>query len=130
MSKLSSINQTYYTIISEAIENSPNKQLFVGNIYEFIQNKYEQYLINNWKNSVRHALSLKTYFIRTKIKENKKCGLWNLDLNCKQDLDIRKNKKIKKKPDETNETDKLKLYFQNKISSMKEEFLIYDKSFL
>ena len=59
--KLSSINKSYYSVICEAIENSSTKELIVKDIYSYLKQKYDKYLYNNWKNSVRHALCLKRY---------------------------------------------------------------------
>jgi hypothetical protein len=127
MYKLSSINKTYYSIICEAIENSPNKELYVGEIYEYIYNKYSKYLINNWKNSVRHALCLKEYFINNKINNKKKCGTWSLDKNYKNEIELKRRIKFKK---DINQLEIVKTNFNKNIQYFKKKYIDTDKLFL
>ncbi len=64
--KLSHINQTFYTIIAEAIIQDPERSLTVAQIYQKIEKDYGDYLNANWKNSVRHALSFKDFFVKVR----------------------------------------------------------------
>merc|ERR1711862_75825 len=51
---------SYAIIISDVIENSPNKKLTLNDIYLGIQEKYPYFksATPSWKNSIRHNLSL------------------------------------------------------------------------
>ena len=89
--KLSNIKHTYYSIICEAIDLSPEKKMTVGEIYKYLENNYGQYFgtQKNWKNSVRHALSFKKYFIHLKKDNSYNNGVWILAQNFRNEL--RKN---------------------------------------
>ena len=75
--KLSLIKKTYYSIIIESIENSPNKEQYVHEIYEYLYANYSEYLHANWKNSVRHALSYKKIFLHNKTST--RVGTWRVN---------------------------------------------------
>jgi len=128
--KLSSINKSYYSVICEAIENSPNKELIVKDIYSYLEQKYARFLYNNWTNSVRHALCLKKYFINIKMLKNKKCGLWRLDPNYKYELETKRRKKIKKNTEEVRNKEEEQTIFQKNIKAFRKKFLEIDEKFI
>eukprot|EP00041_Stephanoeca_diplocostata_P019047 m.404467 g.404467 ORF g.404467 m.404467 type:complete len:511 (+) comp21197_c1_seq4:323-1855(+) len=79
---------TYAALIAAAIVSSPEKELRMEQIYDFIQRHnllldLQDHL--NWKNSVRHNLSLRKCFI--KVPRNAADGhrlksLWRVDDTC------------------------------------------------
>ncbi|CAG8671235.1 10920_t:CDS:2, partial [Gigaspora margarita] len=57
---------TYATLITYAITNSPNKQLTINEIYNWMMENYPYYKTAgpSWKNSIRHTLSVNKKFVR------------------------------------------------------------------
>lgn len=72
--KLSSINETFYSIICKAILLSNQNELSVNEIYDFIQKNYSEYINKNWQNSIRHALSFKKNFFYHRPISGSKVG--------------------------------------------------------
>jgi hypothetical protein len=118
--KLSAINHTYNSVISEAIHSSENKMMRVSEIYDYLYAKYTLYLNKNWKHSVRHSLSLKKLFMRVKYKN--KNGYWTF-LEEKQELQSKK-----KKASFISNIKRIKLKYEKKLDD--EEILSFKKKFL
>ncbi|KAF3838555.1 hypothetical protein F7725_010323 [Dissostichus mawsoni] len=64
-------NQSYADLISQAIENSPEKRLTLAQVYEwmvktvpYFRDKGDSNSSAGWKNSIRHNLSLHNKFLR------------------------------------------------------------------
>jgi hypothetical protein len=83
--RLSKLNETFYSAITKIITNSPRKALRVSEIYTLLYANYGAYLNPNWKNSVRHALSFRSFFHKCQpsdddnaTKGNRGC-LWKVN---------------------------------------------------
>ncbi|CAF0904548.1 unnamed protein product [Didymodactylos carnosus] len=71
--------QSYLEIIAEAILQSPNQMLQVGDLYDYFQNKYQYFgndVNKSWRNSVRHNLSINRCFV--KAGKNSKGFFWRV----------------------------------------------------
>ncbi|XP_052872009.1 forkhead box protein K1-like [Anopheles cruzii] len=80
---------SYAQLIVQAISASPEKQLTLSGIYSFILTNYPYYRtcpIKSWRNSVRHALSMGSYFNKGKIAPNQlfNAHFWTIDPSRKQ----------------------------------------------
>lgn len=109
---------TYYSLITEAIESQENKHINVSDIYKYIEKNYKDFKDKKkgWQNSVRHALSYKKIFIKTKEKYKGKGCLWTLDKNYR---DMNKRKERTKRETNITEFDN----FNSKCyNSMMEQF--------
>ena len=95
--KLSTISETYYSIICKAINSTETGEMSVTDIYKYLDNNFKRHLNSNWQNSVRHALSYKPYFIH---KKSCRSGVWTLDPDYKQDISNQRKKINRKSPDE------------------------------
>lgn len=93
--RLSSIGATYFSVIVKAIESSKDRRLKVDEIYKYIESNYGKFLPPKWKNSIRHALSLKDFFYLDKTV-NKRGGYWRLVGDYRSQL-MNQRKKINKK---------------------------------
>ncbi|KAG0065716.1 Forkhead box protein J2 [Linnemannia elongata] len=84
-SKFPKPTQSYSFLITTAILESPNSQLTLNEIYEWVMLHYPWYrtAINGWKNSIRHNLSLNKAFMRVPRppSEPGKGSYWKLDPN-------------------------------------------------
>ncbi|KAF9101697.1 Forkhead box protein J2 [Mortierella sp. GBA35] len=84
-SKFPKPTQSYSYLITTAILESPNSQLTLNEIYEWVMLHYPWYrtAINGWKNSIRHNLSLNKAFMRVPRppSEPGKGSYWKLDPN-------------------------------------------------
>ncbi|XP_028314567.1 forkhead box protein O6 [Gouania willdenowi] len=79
-------NQSYADLISQAIENSPEKRLTLAQIYEwmvktvpFFRDKGDNNSSAGWKNSIRHNLSLHNKFLRVHNESTGKSSWWMLN---------------------------------------------------
>ncbi|XP_030640164.1 forkhead box Q2 [Chanos chanos] len=71
-------NQSYIALISMAILASEEKKLLLCDIYQWIMDHYPYFKSKdkNWRNSVRHNLSLNECFIKAGRSENGKGHFW------------------------------------------------------
>ncbi|ESP05424.1 hypothetical protein LOTGIDRAFT_99434, partial [Lottia gigantea] len=88
---------SYIALISMAILDSADKQTLLGDIYQFIMDKFPYY--NNkgkaWRNSIRHNLSLNECFIKSGRAENGRGNFWSIHPACIEDFskgDFRRRK--------------------------------------
>ena len=80
---------SYMALISMAILQHPNKKLLLGDIYQFIMDKFAFYrnaTDKAWRNSIRHNLSLNECFIKAGRAENGKGNFWAIHPACEQDF--------------------------------------------
>uniref|UniRef100_A0A8C6SS28 Forkhead box Q2 n=1 Tax=Neogobius melanostomus TaxID=47308 RepID=A0A8C6SS28_9GOBI len=71
-------NQSYIALISKAILASEHKKLLLCDIYQWIMDHYPYFKSKdkNWRNSVRHNLSLNDCFIKAGRSDNGKGHFW------------------------------------------------------
>ncbi|KAF9558311.1 Forkhead box protein J2 [Mortierella alpina] len=90
-SKYPKPTHSYSFLITTAILESPQQQLTLNEIYEWVMDRYPWYrtAINGWKNSIRHNLSLNKAFIRVPRPQNEpgKGSYWKLDPTQQNPLD-------------------------------------------
>ncbi|KAG0206031.1 Forkhead box protein J2 [Mortierella sp. GBA30] len=90
-SKYPKPTHSYSFLITTAILESPQQQLTLNDIYEWVMDRYPWYrtAINGWKNSIRHNLSLNKAFMRVPRPQNEpgKGSYWKLDPNHQNPLD-------------------------------------------
>ncbi|MBN3288370.1 FOXO4 protein, partial [Polyodon spathula] len=79
-------NQSYAELISQAIENSPEKRLTLAQIYDwmvktvpYFKDKGDSNSSAGWKNSIRHNLSLHNKFLRMHNESTGKSSWWMLN---------------------------------------------------
>ncbi|XP_061786067.1 forkhead box protein O4 [Nerophis lumbriciformis] len=79
-------NQSYADLISQAIENSPEKRLTLAQIYDwmvktvpYFRDKGDSNSSAGWKNSIRHNLSLHNKFLRVHNETTGKSSWWMLN---------------------------------------------------
>lgn len=95
---------SYVAIITMALNDSQDRRLTLGDIYNYITNKFPYYKKDRkgWKNSVRHNLSLNECFIKVPIKEtggDRKGNYWMLDPafeNMFERGDYRRKRRVKR----------------------------------
>ena len=79
---------SYIALISMAILESCEKKLVLGDIYQFVMDRFPFY--NNqeraWRNSIRHNLSLNECFIKAGRAENGKGNYWAIHPACVGDF--------------------------------------------
>ncbi|XP_072295319.1 forkhead box Q2 [Eucyclogobius newberryi] len=71
-------NQSYIALISKAILASEHKKLLLCDIYQWIMDHYPYFKSKdkNWRNSVRHNLSLNDCFVKAGRSDNGKGHFW------------------------------------------------------
>ncbi|XP_037325571.2 forkhead box Q2 [Pungitius pungitius] len=71
-------NQSYIALISKAILASKQKKLLLCDIYQWIMDQYPYFKSKdkNWRNSVRHNLSLNDCFVKAGRSDNGKGHFW------------------------------------------------------
>ncbi|XP_017262630.1 forkhead box Q2 [Kryptolebias marmoratus] len=71
-------NQSYIALISKAILASEEKKMLLCDIYQWIMDQYPYFKSKdkNWRNSVRHNLSLNDCFIKAGRSDNGKGHFW------------------------------------------------------
>ena len=121
--KLSQINHTYSSIICEAIEFSEKLKLTVNDIYKYLDLNFSKYLNKNWKNSVRHALCDKKYFVHIKRKSKEEKNFWMLSSNYKNELENKRKKRNKKTVEELNLIKKVKNEYEYTVLIYKRHFI-------
>ncbi|XP_036403763.1 forkhead box protein O4 [Megalops cyprinoides] len=79
-------SQSYADLISQAIENSPEKRLTLAQIYDwmvktvpYFKDKGDSNSSAGWKNSIRHNLSLHNKFLRVHNESTGKSSWWMLN---------------------------------------------------
>ncbi|CAL8356528.1 unnamed protein product [Merluccius merluccius] len=79
-------NQSYADLISQAIENSPEKRLTLAQIYDwmvktvpYFKDKGDSNSSAGWKNSIRHNLSLHNKFLKVHNESTGKSSWWMLN---------------------------------------------------
>ncbi|CAH1772308.1 unnamed protein product [Owenia fusiformis] len=79
---------SYIGLIIEAILSKPDKRMILGEIYQYIQDNFEQY--NNgergWRNSVRYNLSLNGCFVKSGRANIGKGNYWSIHPECIEDF--------------------------------------------
>ncbi len=73
--------ESYVALIARAILSSPNYQMLLVDIYEWIINEYPYFATlqsKAWRNSIRHNLSLNECFIRQQKSENGRGYYWGI----------------------------------------------------
>ncbi|XP_061682101.1 forkhead box Q2 [Syngnathoides biaculeatus] len=81
-------NQSYIALISKAILASEQKKLLLCDIYQWIMDRYPYFKSKdkNWRNSVRHNLSLNDCFIKAGRSENGKGHFWAIHASYYKDF--------------------------------------------
>uniref|UniRef100_A0A671WN26 Forkhead box Q2 n=1 Tax=Sparus aurata TaxID=8175 RepID=A0A671WN26_SPAAU len=81
-------NQSYIALISKAILASEQKKLLLCDIYQWIMDHYPYFKSKdkNWRNSVRHNLSLNDCFIKSGRSDNGKGHFWAIHPSNYQDF--------------------------------------------
>ncbi|XP_029285480.1 forkhead box Q2 [Cottoperca gobio] len=81
-------NQSYIALISKAILASEQKKLLLCDIYQWIMDHYPYFKSKdkNWRNSVRHNLSLNDCFIKAGRSDNGKGHFWAIHPTNYQDF--------------------------------------------
>ncbi|KCZ79546.1 hypothetical protein H312_03057 [Anncaliia algerae PRA339] len=71
---------TYFSVIKEAIDASPQKRATSAQIFEYMTHKYPSSFTEStsstWKNNVRQLLSKCPEFVKTKKETNSKLHYW------------------------------------------------------
>jgi hypothetical protein len=73
--------ESYVALIARAILSSPNYQMLLVDIYEWIMDQYPYFATlqsKAWRNSIRHNLSLNECFIRKNKSENSRGFYWSI----------------------------------------------------
>ena len=74
-------DESYVALIARAILSSPNYQMLLVDIYEWIIHQYPYFATlqsKAWRNSIRHNLSLNECFIRRQKSENGRGYYWSI----------------------------------------------------
>ncbi|XP_054458989.1 forkhead box Q2 [Anoplopoma fimbria] len=81
-------NQSYIALISKAILASEQKKLLLCDIYQWIMDHYPYFKSKdkNWRNSVRHNLSLNDCFVKAGRSDNGKGHFWAIHPTNYQDF--------------------------------------------
>ncbi|XP_054646017.1 forkhead box Q2 [Dunckerocampus dactyliophorus] len=81
-------NQSYIALISKAILASEQKKLLLCDIYQWIMEHFPYFKSKdkNWRNSVRHNLSLNDCFIKAGRSDNGKGHFWAIHPSNYQDF--------------------------------------------
>lgn len=94
---------SYATMITEAIQESPQGMLILSEIYEWIMERYPYYQKagGGWKNSIRHNLSLNRQFCKVPRAQTTKGGLkgnfWKLASPQEMELQDKERASLKKR---------------------------------
>ena len=73
--------ESYVALIARAILSSPNYQMLLVDIYEWIIHEYPYFgtlQSKAWRNSIRHNLSLNECFVRQQKSENGRGYYWGI----------------------------------------------------
>lgn len=73
--------ESYVALIARAILSSPNYQMLLVDIYEWIIQEYPYFgtlQSKAWRNSIRHNLSLNECFVRQQKSENGRGYYWGI----------------------------------------------------
>lgn len=80
---------SYVTLISMAILEHPDKRLVLGDIYQYLMDKYPHFKNSSdraWRNSIRHNLSINECFIKVGRLDNGKGNYWAIHPACVEDF--------------------------------------------
>ena len=80
---------SYIALISMAILQHPERKMMLGEIYNYITDKYPYYrnmADRAWRNSIRHNLSLNECFIKCGRADNGKGNYWSIHQACSEDF--------------------------------------------
>ncbi|WP_354022356.1 hypothetical protein [Endozoicomonas lisbonensis] len=90
---------TYKDMIKKAIESAPGQKMLLNEIYQWFQNEQPAYIAKkgDWKNSIRHNLSLHSQFVKTGFNKSAKSNYWGINSSkSKQDKKSSKQRKRQK----------------------------------
>lgn len=74
-------NQSYISLISNAILSSPDKRLVLSDIYNYVSDNFPYFRDKGpgWRNSIRHNLSLNECFVKVGRSPNGKGHYWAIN---------------------------------------------------
>ena len=96
------VRKTFYSLIADIIDKSPDKKMSVAQIYNEISKYFppkEGTKRDAWKNSVRHALSFKRIFVRIKDGSQKRGCLWTINEDYRYELQAPRTKRNCRAPE-------------------------------
>ncbi len=80
---------SYIALISMALLKSADGKLLLGDIYQYLSDKFPYYKYSAdkaWRNSIRHNLSINECFIKAGRADNGKGNYWAIHSACKEDF--------------------------------------------
>ncbi|UJR34021.1 hypothetical protein I4U23_021435 [Adineta vaga] len=116
---------SYISLITHAINGSPDRMCTLSQIYQYIQDRYAYYRQNQqrWQNSIRHSLSFNDCFIKVPRSSERpgKGSFWTLHPDSGNMFEngcyLRRQKRFKVK-DRTRDPNKSKTTTKDKIGNL------------
>ncbi|CAF1085465.1 unnamed protein product [Adineta ricciae] len=116
---------SYISLITHAINGSPDRMCTLSQIYQYIQDRYAYYRQNQqrWQNSIRHSLSFNDCFIKVPRSSERpgKGSFWTLHPDSGNMFEngcyLRRQKRFKVK-DKTKDPNKSKTTTKDKIGNL------------